>query len=205
MRLLLLIVSILFLNCLYAQTKFKVRQDETETWRSIYSLIDEKGKQLRVLDSSKYIMSFTIDNYGYFAVFVKKGFPGWVAIDTNENILFEVYNTSHGEPSPDYLIENKIRIIDGDAKIGFANEKGEVIIKPQFEIVTSFHNGKAIIGEKCRKVPWNAHENEGDCQHFSIVCERYGYINDKGEILKIGDYSFDDIMKEIDWKPHDPY
>ena len=66
--------------------------------------------------------------------------------------------------------------------------------------MTSYHNGKAIIGEKCKKVPWKEHAKEEDCQHYSIVCENFGYINEKGEILKLGNYTFEEIKKEIDWK-----
>src|SRR3989338_5702396 len=118
MRLKFIILSIMFLSKLNSQTKFKVEQKETETWRNVYSLIDEKNNLIKVLDSSKYYITFNFDNYGYFAVFGKKGNPGWTAIDAKENILFQVYNTSFVEPSPDYLIENKIRIIDGENKIG---------------------------------------------------------------------------------------
>ena len=200
MKIKLIIISFIFLAKLSAQTKFKVEQKETETWRSVYSLIDEKNNLIKVLDSSKYYITFNFDNYVYFAVFGKKGNPGWTAIDAKENILFQVYNTSFGEPSPDYLIENKIRIIDGENKIGFANEKGQIVIKPQFEIVTSFHNGKAIIGEKCKNVPWKEHAKEEDCQHYTIVCENFGNINEKGEILKLGNYTFEEIKKKIGWK-----
>lgn len=205
MKLKIAILSILFLNTVNAQTKFKVVQEETGTWRSIYSLVDEGGKVIRVLDSAKYLISFNVNNFGYFAVFGVKNKSGWTAIDANENILFQVYNTSFGEPSPDYLIENKIRIIDDNNKIGFANEKGEIIIKPQFEIVTSFHNGKAIIGEKCEKIPWDKHAKENDCHHYSIVCDNHGYINDNGKVLKLGKYKFEEIQKEIDWKPDGAY
>lgn len=198
-----MILSILFLSKLSAQTRFKVEQKETETWRSVYSLIDEKNDLIKVLDSSKYYITFNFDNYGYFAIFGKKGSPGWTAIDAKENILFQVYNTGFGEPSPDYLIENKIRIIDNENKIGFANDKGHIVIEPQFEIVTSFHNGKAIIGEKCKKVPWKEHAKEEDYQHYSIVCENFGFINEKGEILKLGNYTFEEIKKEIDWKAYE--
>jgi hypothetical protein len=205
MKLILTIFSFLILNLVNAQTKFKVEGKETKTWRSIYSLIDESGKTLKVLDSAKYYISMNSNDYGFFAVFGKKNISGWKAIDANENILFQVYNTSFGEPSPDYLIEKKIRIIDSENKIGFANERGQIIIKPQFEIVTSFHNGKAIIGVKCKKVAWNEHDKENDCHHYSISCNNYGFINDKGEILKIGSFTFEEIMKEIDWKEDEDY
>jgi hypothetical protein len=200
MKLIFVIISLVFLSNLNAQNKFKVEQKETETWRNIYSLIDEKNNLIIVLDSSKYFTTFDIDNYVYFAIFSKKGSPGWSAIDSNENILFQVYNTSFGEPTPDYLIENKIRIIDNDNKIGFANEKGKIIIKPKFEIVTSFHNGKAIIGQSCDKIPWDANAKEDDCHHYSIVCKKYGYINELGEIVESGFSTFEEIQNKINWK-----
>jgi hypothetical protein len=194
------LLSVLFLSNLSAQTKFRVEQKETKTWRSVYSLIDEKNNLIKVLDSSKYYVTFDNHDYRYFAVFGKKGSPGWTAIDSNENILFQVYNTSYGEPTPDCLIENKIRIIDDENKIGFANEKGQIIIKPQFEIVTSFYNGKAIIGQRCDKIPWDEHAKEEDCHHYSIVCKKYGYINEFGEILESGYVTFEEIQNKINWK-----
>ena len=188
-----------------AQTKFKLVENETETWRSIYSIVDENNNTLKVLDSAKYYVALNGFDYGYFAILGKKGMPGWSAIDANEKVLFQVYNTSFGEPSPDYLIENKIRIIDQNEKIGFANEKGEIIIKPQFEIVTSFHNGYAIIAEKCKKIPWGNHEHDDGCKHYSIKCERHGYIDEKGKIIKLGNFTFEQIMEEIKWKPDEQY
>lgn len=199
MKYIIIILLFVGLDSAKAQTKFKIVSKETNTWRSIYSLIDLKNKTIRVLDSAQYYIAMNGFEYGYFAILGKKGSPGWSAIDANEDILFQVYNTSFGEPSPDYLIENRIRIIDENNKIGFANEKGQIVIKPQFEIVTSFHNGYAIIGENCKKIPWGGHESESN--HYSIECRKYGYINDKGDIIKIGDFTFEQIMKKIKWKP----
>jgi hypothetical protein len=198
-----LALLLFFCQFTFGQKKFKVEVKETGRWRDIYCLVDEQGKVIRQLDTSKYYVSFNNDQYGYFAIFGKKGSTGWTAIDANENELFKVYNTSFGEPSPDYLVENKIRIIDGNKKIGFANYKGEIIIKPRFEIATSFHNGKAIIAETCQKVLWDEHAKEAACHHYSIVCKKHGYINEEGVVVKIGDYSFDQISKETGWKMPD--
>lgn len=202
-HLILTILIFLFVCNTYGQTKFKVVVTETGTWRELYSLVDENGKTIRKLDTSKYYVCFTSESYGYFAIFGMKGFKGWAAIDANEKILFDVYNTSFGEPTPDYLIEDKIRIVDSNNLIGFANTQGQVIIKPQFEIATSFHNGKAIIGQTCKKVPWGEHTKESDCHHYSIICQRHGYISEKGVTLKIGELTFEQIMKEIGWKAPD--
>ena len=70
---------------------------ETGTWKDIYSLVDESGKLIRKLDTSKYLMCFNPDQYVYFGICGLKGFKGWAAIDANEKILFDVYNTSFGE------------------------------------------------------------------------------------------------------------
>ena len=73
-----------------------------------------------------------------------------------------------------------------------------MIIKPQFELVTSFHNGKAIISAGCKTEHSNDVKNHEICCHNNITkCTKYGYINENGTILKIGDYTFREISQEI--------
>jgi hypothetical protein len=195
---------LLTVSVTYGQKKFKVVVKETGGWQELFSLVDEKGKLIRKLDPDKYFMCFNPDEYVYFAIFgLRAGFddgPGWTAINADEKVLFNVFNASYGEPSPDYLFENKIRIVDNKNLIGYADLKGQIIIKPQFEFATTFHKGKAIVGENCKRETLDAQANETDCNHSSIICEKYGYINEKGTIIKIGAYSFDQIMNEIRWE-----
>jgi|SRR5690606_29675052 len=201
----LFLLLFLFVNVnLQAQTKFKIVESDGEDALITYTFVDENDQTLKILDSQKYYTAFYDLDYGHFAVVGIKGSPGWFAIDVHENVLFRVYNTSFGEPSPDYLIENKIRIIDNNEKIGFANEKGKIIIKPQFELASSFHNGYAIIAENCNKTPWPGHEN-CDCHHYSMECKKHGYIDEKGNIIKFGDYTVDQIIDEIGWQPDQQY
>jgi hypothetical protein len=194
--------SLLLINhLLVGQEQFKVVVEETGTWKMIFNLVNEEGELIKQLDTAKYFsIDFNNEELGYFAIFGLTGVTGWHAIDVNENILFEVFNTSFGEPSPDRITENKIRIVNQHGKIGFANNKGRIVIEPQFEVATSFHNGFTIIGENCKKIPLENHEHETDCEHFSMICERHGYINENGKIIKIGGYTFEQIMKEINWK-----
>jgi len=194
----LLFLLTLFSVISYSQEKYKVGIEDREGYDK-YSIINSKGDTIRKLEHKKYLICFTLE-FENFAVFGIRGEKNWCAIDINENILFNVYNTSFGEPSPDYLRENRIRIVNGENKIGFANGKGEIIVKPNFEMVSSYSNGKAIIGKKCKKIPWGNHEHS-DCKHYSIECKNYGYIDKKGEILKIGNYTFESIKKEINWQP----
>ncbi|SDR95005.1 hypothetical protein SAMN05216503_1490 [Polaribacter sp. KT25b] len=184
----------------FSQKKFKVKTEEKYETKNQYYLVDEKENILQKLDTSKYYIFLEENSLKYFAVFGIKGENGWSAIDSNENILFQVYNSVNGEPSPDSLIENKIRIINENNKIGFANEKGEIIINHQFEIVTSFRKNRAIFGNKCKKVYWKKEKHENGCNHYSIECSEHGYINEKGKILISGNYTFEEIMKELNWK-----
>lgn len=196
-----LLIFITLFSCGDAQEKFTIKSKRSKDF-SVFQVLDEKGNLIKELDTSKYIICFDEDKLGYFSIFGIANESGWIAIDSQEKQLFKVYNTSYGEPSPDYLIDGKIRIVDEDGKIGFANNKGEVIIKPQFEDVSSFHKGKAIIGKTCKKVQWKLQEefNHNDCQHYTIECKEYGYIDDKGKIMLIGNYTFEEIAKKINWK-----
>jgi len=182
---------------------FRVEERETGTWKMIFDIVDSKGHKIKTLDTSKYA-SINLNNQklGYFAVFMIADTPGIFAIDIDEKILFEVYNREVGVPYPDELSEDKIRIVDNDDRVGFANEFGQVVIEPQFEVATSFNKAKAIIGRKCRKIPWHTDDGEkGDCIHNSIECKEYGYIDKDGAIKKIGQFTFDEIQKEINWTP----
>lgn len=197
------VVLLSIFSNVFGQEKFRVKEVETVNWKSIYYIVNEKGESVKELDSTKYMFSMNADDYQYFGVFQIKGEKGWTAIDSNENILFKVYNTSFGEPSPDGIIENKIRIVDENDKIGFADYKGKIIIKPQFEIATSFHKSKAIIGQSCDKIPWGNHDDENGCHHYSIVCDKHGYIDKNGRIIQLGDFTFEEIQKKIKWKVPD--
>ncbi|WPR71459.1 WG repeat-containing protein [Flavobacterium sp. NG2] len=199
-----LLILLTFFSNAIGQKKFRIKVEDTDNWKSIYYIVDEKGEAIKKLDSAKYYMSFNGNGYQSFAIFGIKGKSGWSAIDINEEILFKVYNQGD-EINPDNLIENKIRIVDENDKIGFADNNGKIIIKPQFEIATTFHKGKAIIGENCDKIPWEEHAKEEDCHHYSIECKKHGFINQNGEILQIGNFSFEEIQKKIKWKEPELY
>lgn len=200
MKILLLFLLLFSDKLSSTQTKFKLSEQETDSASISYSLIDEHNQIIKTLSSEKYYTAFFGMEYGFFVIVGIKGTKGWSAINEHEEILFQVYNTSKGTPSPDHLIENKIRIIDDHEKIGFADDKGEIIIEPQFEMVTSFYNGYAIIGAQCDYILWGNHEQEEECNHYSVHCEKHGYINAAGEVIKVGNYSFEEIKEEIDWR-----
>lgn len=175
-----------------------VRYDSTGKQKFGYVFTNQKGDTVTRLDTAKYYTCFS-DTIEYFAIVGIKNKKGWWAIDKNETLLFQVFNTSSGEPSPDALREGMIRIVDDSGKIGFSNYKGKIVIKPQFEAASSFYKGKAIIGKQCQQVLWCC-EGENEDKHYIIDCKQTGYINKKGQLGKIGNYSFEEIQKEIGWK-----
>ncbi|MBS1930075.1 MAG: WG repeat-containing protein [Bacteroidetes bacterium] len=202
MKTLLLLITVFFFSSTSFAQKLKnymvVQYDTTNQQRYGYVFTNPKGDTVTRLDTAKYYICFS-DTIQYFAIVGIRNKTGWWAIDKNEKPLFQVFNTSSGEPSPDELREGMIRIVDDNGRVGFANYKGEIVIKPQFEAASSFYKGKAIIGRQCHRVLWCC-EGENEDKHYIIDCKQAGYINTKGEIRKIGDYTFEQIQKEIGWK-----
>ncbi|MEJ8591624.1 WG repeat-containing protein, partial [Riemerella anatipestifer] len=197
MKILTFFISLIFLFSCKSQEQFQVIYLD-EDYKTSY-IADKNRNVIKKLDDS-YGLNYRPETMGYFSIFSIAGEDGWTAIDINENKLFKVYNTEFGTPSPDDIIENRIRIVNSKGKIGFANKKGKIIIPPQFEMVSSFNKGKAIIAEKCVRKPWIEHPKENDCQHYSIECQKHGYINKKGKIIKFGNFTFEEIQNQINWE-----
>ena len=163
-----------------------------------YCVVNSKNDTILILDPNKYIICFsdTVESFIVVAIRAKKG---WWGIDFSENILFQVYNTTDGEPSPDELNFDRIRIVDEEGKIGFADGKGKIVIQPQFEQVTAYHEKYAIIGENCIKIPWDTTHVESGCNHYSIECKKYGYIDKQGAVVEIGNSSFEELYEKLDF------
>lgn len=111
----------------------------------------------------------TFRNYAIVAV-PRKGF---VAIDRNENIIYDVFPFDNG---PDYVSEGLFRIVK-DQRIGFANAKtGEIVIEPTFKCAFPFEGGKAKVSFHCKVV----HDGE----HSRWVSNHWFYINVRGIKVK---------------------
>ena len=201
MKFIFLIILFLFFQNSFSQKKFQIIYLDNDYYTSI--IADKNRKVIKKLDKEIYGLNYRPETLGYFSIFSIKNESGWTAINIKGEKLFKVLNTEYGTPSPDDLIENKIRIVDENGKIGFANKKGKIIIPPKFEQASSFHNGKAIIGRKCKNIPWLEHPNETDCQHYYTRCEENGYINNKGEIIQIGNFTFEKIVNKINWRGYE--
>lgn len=123
-----------------------------------------------VIPFDKYPMCYT-DTFRTIA-FVQKEYDGIVAINRNEKILFNVFPFDNG---PDYPSEGLYRIIK-DGKIGYADLKGNIIIKPQFTCAHPFENGKAEVSCNCSITRVGEYVSWGGGNWF--------YINRLGERLE---------------------
>ena len=95
-----------------------------------------------IIPIGKYQHSFT-DTIFSFGI-VSTGYKIH-AINTFDSILFDVFIFDNG---PDYINDGLFRIIR-DGKIGYANERGEIVIQPQYQCAYPFENGKAQVAVNC--------------------------------------------------------
>ena len=133
-----------------------------------YGYADRNGKT--VIPLGKYTMCFT-DTFRTYAIVLKEQ-SGFVAIDRQENILYNVFPFDNG---PDYVEDGLFRIIENH-KIGFADAKtGAVIIKPQFDCAFPFENGKAKVSTDCK--------SQFRGEHQIWISEKWFYIDKSGRMI----------------------
>ena len=203
MKKLLFIIALFYSLTGFGQDRkniFIVKEDTTWPHQNKYSYVitTAYGDTVLKLDSAKYYICFnhTFSNFAIVGITHK---PGWWAIDIHEHLLFQVYNTSYGEPSPDEITNGMIRIVDKKGKIGFANDKGTVVIQPQFEFASSFFHDSAVIGKNCKKILWCC-KGVNEDKHYYTKCVKCGVINKSGSLVMQADYPPEQMWEELKWK-----
>lgn len=124
-----------------------------------------------VIPLGKYSRCFT-DTFKTYAIVVKPH-SGFLAIDRQENVLYEVFSYDNG---PDYTSDGLFRIIVNH-KIGFADSTtGKIVIKPQFDCAWPFENGVAEVSIDCKT------QSEGE--HSIWLSDHWYYIDKTGKIVE---------------------
>ena len=124
-----------------------------------------------VIPLGKYTRCFT-DTFKTYAIVVKQN-SGFIAIDRQENVLYEVFPFDSG---PDEPSEGLFRIL-ADKKIGYADSlTGKVVIKPQFDCAWPFGNGVAEVSTNCKT------QLEGE--HSSWISDHWYYIDKSGKTVE---------------------
>ncbi len=124
-----------------------------------------------IIPPGKYLRCFT-DTFKTYAIVIKEH-TGFVAIDRQETVLYEVFPFDNG---PDEPSEGLFRILV-DKKIGYADSlTGKVVIKPQFDCAWPFENGVAEVSTDCK--------TQADGEHSVWVSENWFYIDRTGKIVE---------------------
>lgn len=146
---------------------------------SIYYNPDEKFCYINqigdtIIPYGMFYMGFsdTIVNYGIVIQKVNNDYE-MIGINKKGQRLYEIHWFDNG---PDLMSDNTFRIIRNH-KIGYANEKGEIIIDAQFDCAYPFEDGMAKVSYKCERFPQ-------DPSPRAAKSDAWFYINKKGQKLK---------------------
>jgi hypothetical protein len=167
LQLLLMILSCLTLG-------FSCKQQQIQPWLLLktndgeFGYLDYAGDTM--IAAGKYSICFT-DTFETFGIVFDENL-GIIGINKAEEKLFNVFSYDNG---PDYLSEGLFRIIIDD-KIGYADEKGKIVISPTFMCAYLFQNGKARVSFSCSKV--------ADGEHSTWESEDWFYIDKNGKIVQ---------------------
>lgn len=127
-----------------------------------------KNASGEIVIQPQFDMAYDFSQYGIAAVVDDKG---WVYIDERGNIIIRPFVIDNG---PDYFAEGLARFRMGK-KFGFFDQKGKIIIAPQFDFAFPFHEGLAAICIGCKETP------EGEYRY--VKGGRWGYIDKRGTMV----------------------
>ena len=132
-----------------------------------YGYVNDSGEI--VIPFGKYPICFT-DTLIHFAMVYKEG-AGFVGIDRDENVLFNVYELDNG---PDYISEGLFRITE-NGKVGFADESGNIVITAQYDDALPFSNGLAAVCIGCTIID--------DGEYRRRIDGKWGFINNTNTLI----------------------
>lgn len=179
----LIICLLQLLSCNAKQEKWTLisNSDEFSPYSSGY--VNEQGKI--VVPIGKYIYCFT-EKFEHIAIVLPKNSKHYVAIDRQERVLFNVLSIDNG---PDIPKEGLFRIIE-NGKIGYANMKGEIVIKPKFDLALPFESYGAEVNIEGKKITVGEYE--------TVTGGKWGLINKKGEYIITPSYTREELLKKIE-------
>jgi len=124
-----------------------------------------------VIPFGKYDHCFT-DTFHTYAIVTKPPL-GFLAIDRQENVLYEVFPFDNG---PDEPSDGLFRIVMNH-KIGYADSAtGKIVIAPQFDCAWPFENGVAEVSNDCKI------QSEGE--HSIWLSDHWFYIDKTGKSVE---------------------
>lgn len=134
-----------------------------------YAYVNQDGRT--VVPYNRYLLCYTdtIRTIG----FVFKPNVGCVAINNKGKELFNVFMVDNGN---DYPKDGLFRILDkSGTKMGVANMKGQVIVKPKYDAIFPYYEGLAAVAVGCKTV-----RPQDDPEHEYVVGGKWGFIDKQG-------------------------
>ena len=168
------VLLLLFPVLIYCQDKkifYHVENDSMISYRDqnnqyiIKPFLTPDYKVDRELDNSEIITD-------YF--FITHRDEREIAVNRKGQFLFYPYYYDNG---PDYLQEGLFRITDKHNKVGFANDRGEIVIAPKYDYASSFTMGFASYCNGCY------FDRSKDSEHPILVSTSMYYIDKKGNLI----------------------
>ena len=138
--------------------------EENDELGEVFGYANRDGEIVIPFDKYAYCYTDTFVNYAIVMNYDNK----CVAIDRDENVLYEVFMFDNG---PDYVEEGLFRIVK-DGKMGFANEDGKIVIEPKYDFAYPFENGKS-------KVTFDAKFTKED-EMTRVESDSWFFINKEG-------------------------
>jgi len=150
-----------------------VTDEEFLQYGSRVAYLNIKGDTIIPFDKYAYLGTDTLT---YFANVIKltndSSYGRWVAIDRNQNTLYDIVPFDNG---PDSFKEGLVRV-KRNGKMCFANQYGQVTIPCKYDFAWWFEDDRA-------KVTFDAREIEND-DHTRIESDKWFYIDKKGKKIK---------------------
>lgn len=132
-----------------------------------------------VIPAGKYMMCFT-DTIKSFGI-VHSVDKGLIAIDKNDNFLYQVFNYDNG---PDIIADGLFRIIENN-KIGYADAvTGKIVIQPQFDCAWEFENGKAKVSNECKTEMMDEYKMWSS-ENWYYIDKKGNKVESKKELKKV--------------------
>jgi len=150
----------------FGSSNTPIPYDDMDKDRSGY--MDKDGK---LVIEPKYIIARPYNRYNIAAVADE---IEWKYIDTTGKTILKPYLFDNG---PDYFKDGLSRYVENNL-IGFIDEKYQIVIKAQYELVTPFHNSYATFCVGFKEAP----SKEGG-EHTKMEGGKWGIINKKGKVV----------------------
>jgi len=147
---------------------FQCRQNQKDDYLLRFGSDDKFGFGYISIDGDTIIPAGTYawcytDTFRTFAI-VAENSGQLVAIDRQQNQLYEVFNYDNG---PDYASDGLFRIFK-NGKIGYAALDGRIVIEPQFSCAFPFNDGRAKVAYFCRDTLIGEHRTWQSTEWFYI-------------------------------------